>query len=109
MNEFNETESWIAITSIMKTSELIKKLPKDMIDYLFIQLRREFAPHLKDDEVRKIESLIDSLAKDVQGKCLKTALKMLGKGDQKEAIKQLENIVGKDKANIVTKLFGKRN
>jgi len=108
MNEFNETEKWIAITSIMKTSETIKKLPKEMIDYLFINLRREFAPHLKDDEVEKIESLINRLAKEVQKTCFSTATKMLGKGDQKEAIKQLENIVGKQKADIVTKLFGKR-
>jgi hypothetical protein len=109
MNEFNESEKWIAITSIMKTSETMKKLPKEIVDYLFINLRREFAPHIKDDEVKKIESLINNLAKEVQKTSFDTATKMLGKGDQKEAIKQLEHIVGKEKADVVTKLFGKRN
>jgi len=106
LTDFNETEKWIAITSIMKTSEMVKKLPKDMVDYLFIQLRREFAPHLSDEEVRNIEKEIDSLAKSVQKLCFKSATKMLGKGDVKEAIKQLTSIVGKEKSDIVSRLFG---
>lgn len=105
---FGESEKWIAITSIMKTSETMKKLPKEIVEYLFINLRREFASHLSDDEVRSIEKQIDQLAKEVQKRSLKSAMKMLGEGDKKEAIKQLTGIVGKEKANTITKLFGDR-
>ncbi|NIS94950.1 MAG: hypothetical protein GTN97_03370 [Nitrosopumilaceae archaeon] len=108
MNEFTETEKWIAITSIMKTSETMKKLPKEIVEYLFINLRREFASHLDDDQVRNIEKQIDNLAKEVQKRSLKSAMKMLGEGDKKEAIKQLTSIVGKEQADVVTKLFGDR-
>jgi len=108
MQEFNEIEKWIAITSIMKTSQKIKQLPKQHIDYLFINLRREYAPHLKDEEVKTIEKLIDRLAKDIQKSSLKTAMKILGQGDQKEAIKQVGEIFGKEDADTITKLFGQR-
>jgi len=108
MQEFNETEKWIAITSIMKTSQKIKQLPKQHIDYLFINLRREYAPHLNDDEIKNIEKLIDNLAKDIQKSGLKTAMKMLGQGDQNEAIKQIKSMFGQKDADTITKLFGKR-
>ncbi len=109
MQKFNETENWIAITSIMKTSQKIKQLPKPHIDYLFINLRREYAPHLSDDEVRNIEKLIDKLAKDIQKSGLKSAMKILGQGDQNEAIKQIKSMFGEKDANTISKLFGKRN
>lgn len=111
MSDFNETEKWIAITSIMKTSELVKKLPKDTVDYLFINLRREEAPHLSDDDVKNIEKQIMKTANQVQAMCFKSVTKIIGegKGEQNEAIKQLTSIVGKEKSDIVAKLFGKRN
>lgn len=93
----------------MKTSQRIKVLPKESIDYLFINLRREYAPHMTDEEVKNIEKLIDNLAKEIQKSGLKTALKMLGEGDQKEAIKQVHKMFGKEDADTITKLFGKRN
>lgn len=106
MVEFSETEKWIAITSIMKTSETVKKLPKEMIDYLFINLRREEAPHLTDDKVKYIEKQIMKTADEVKTMCFKSATKFLGDSDKGEAIKQLEGIVGKEKAGIIKKLFG---
>ncbi len=107
MSDFNETEKWIAITSIMKTSETVKKLPKDMIDYLFINLRRAKAPHLSDDDVKNIEKQIMKTADEVKTMCFKSATKFLGDGDKDEAIKQLTGIVGKEKSDIIKKLFGK--
>ena len=109
MTDFNETEKWIAITSIMKTSEIVKKLPKDTVDYLFINLRREEAPHLSDDDVKNIEKEIMKTAEDVKTMCFKSVTKIIGegKGEQNEAIKQLTNIVGEEKAGIIKKLFGK--
>ena len=106
MVDFNETEKWIAITSIMKTSETVKKLPKEMIDYLFINLRRAEAPHLSDDDVKHIEKQIMKTADEVKTMCFDTAKKFLGKGDINEAIKQLTGIVGEEKAGIIKKLFG---
>jgi len=93
----------------MKTSQRIKVLPKESIDYLFINLRREYAPHMTDEDVKNIEKLIDKLAKEIQKSGLKTALKMLGEGDQKEAIKQVHKMFGKEDADTITKLFGNRN
>jgi len=108
MNEvFNEYERWISIMAVMKTSETVKSLPKDVVDYLLINLRREFASGLDDDQITTVNKQIDEIAKDVQKACMKIATKMLGDGDHNEAIKQLTNIVGKDKASIITKLFGK--
>ena len=107
MTDFNEKEKWIAITSIMKTSETVKKLPKEMVDYLFINLRREEAPHLTDDEVKDIEKQIMNTADEVKTMCFKSATKFLGQGDVSEAIKQLTNIVGKEKSDTIAKLFGK--
>lgn len=107
MIEFSETEKWIAITSIMKTSETVKKLPKEMVDYLFINLRRAEAPHLSDDNVKRIEKEIMKTADEVKKMCFDSAKKFLGKGDVNEAIKQLTGIVGEEKAGIVKKLFGK--
>ena len=109
MQELNESEKWIAITSIMKTSQKIKQLPKQHVDYLFINLRRQYASHLSDEEVKNIEKLIDKLAKDIQKSGFKSAMKILGEGDQKEAIKQIDKIFGKQDADTITKLFGKRN
>jgi len=108
MTDFNESEKWIAITSIMKTSETVKKLPKEMVDYLFINLRREEAPHLTDDDVKNIEKQIMKTADEVKTMCFKSATKFLGKGDIVEAIKQLTGIVGEEKANTIKKLFGDR-
>jgi len=109
MTEFSETEKWIAITSIMKTSETVKTLPKETVDYLFINLRREKAPHLSDDKVKDIEKQIMKTADEVKTMCFKTVTKIIGegKGEQNEAIKQLKNIVGDEKAGIIEKLFGK--
>ena len=107
LTEFNEKEKWIAITSIMKTSETVKKLPKDMVDYLFINLRREEAPHLTDDDVKHIEKEIMNTAEEVKTMCMKSATKFLGSGDVNEAIKQLTGIVGKEKSDLIKKLFGK--
>lgn len=92
----------------MKTSQRIKVLPKESIDYLFINLRREYAPHIKDEEIKNIEKLIDKLAKDIGKSGLKTAMKMLGQGDQKEAIKQIKELFGQQDADTITKLFGQR-
>lgn len=107
MTDFNEKEKWIAITSIMKTSETVKKLPKEMVDYLFINLRREEAPHLTDDDVKHIEKEIMNTADEVKTMCFKSATKFLGSGDVNEAIKQLTGIVGKEKSDTIAKLFGK--
>jgi len=107
MTDFNEKEKWIAITSIMKTSETVKKLPKEMVEYLFINLRREEAPHLTDDDVKHIEKEIMNTADEVRDMCFKSAKKFLGEGDIVEAIKQLTGIVGEEKAGVIKKLFGK--
>lgn len=109
MTEFNEKEKWIAITSIMKTSATVKQLPKEMVDYLFINLRREEASHLTDDDVKDIEKQIMNTAEEVKTMCFKSATKFLGSGDQNEAIKQLSGIVGKEKSDVIKKLFGKFN
>jgi len=107
MTDFNEKEKWIAITSIMKTSETVKKLPKEMVDYLFINLRREESPHLTDDDVKDIEKQIMKTSEEVKTMCFNSASKFLGSGDVGEAITQLESIVGKEKSDIIKKLFGK--
>ena len=107
MTDFNEKEKWIAITSIMKTSETVKKLPKEMVDYLFINLRRAEASHLTDDDVKEVEKQIMKTADEVKDMCFKSATKFLGQGDIVEAIKQLTGIVGEEKAGVIKKLFGK--
>ena len=107
LTDFNEKEKWIAITSIMKTSATVKQLPKEMVDYLFINLRREEAPHLTDDDVKFIEQQIMNTAEEVKTMCFKSATKFLGEGDVNEAIKQLTGIVGEEKASVIKKLFGK--
>lgn len=106
MSKLSEFEQWIAIMSIMKTSETMKTLPKDIVDYLLINLRREFAPSLKDDNIEFVNKEINVVAKEVQKACGKSAMKMLGDGDKKEAIKQLASIVGNEKSDIISKLFG---
>jgi hypothetical protein len=109
MNSLTELERWIAIMSVMKTSESIKKMDKNNVDYLLINLRREFAPNLDDDQIEFVNKEINYVADDVKKACVKFTTKMLGEGDKKEAIKQLTGLVGKDKASIITKLFGKNN
>lgn len=106
MNSLTELERWIAIMSIMKTSENVKSMPKDVVDYLLINLRREFAPKLDDDQITMVNKEIDYVADDVKKSCFKIATKMMGEGDKTEAIKQLTGLVGKDKASIISKLFG---
>lgn len=108
MNSLTELERWIAIMSIMKTSENIKKMEKDSVDYLLINLRREFAPNLDDDKIEMVNKEINYVADDVKKACYKVATKMMGEGDQKEVVKQLEHLVGKDKAGIISKLFTKK-
>jgi len=105
-NSLTELERWIAIMSIMKTSENIKKMDKQNVDFLLINLRREFAPSLDDDQITMVNKEIDYVANDVKKLCVKVTTKMLGEGDKKEAIKQLTGLVGKDKASIISKLFG---
>ena len=48
-------------------------------------------------------------ANDVQSMCFKSVTKIIGegKGEQNEAIKQLTDIVGGEKAGVIKKLFGK--
>ena len=105
MNSLTELERWIAIMSVMKTSENIKSMPKEVVDYLLINLRREFAPNLDDDKIEMVNKEINYVADDVKKACLRIATKMMGEGDHKEAIQQLIGLVGKDKAGIISKLF----
>lgn len=109
MEKYNEREAWLVITSVMKTSARVKLLPKQYRDYLFINLRRSYAPHLTDTEVKSIEKYIDELAKNIQHSVMKNAMKMLGKGDIKEAIKHIGSIFGKDDAKEVQKMIDKES
>ena len=106
MNQLSEMERWIAIMSIMKTSENIKKMPKEAQDFLLINLRREFASSLTDDNIDFVNKQINEISKDIKGMCMKSISKFLGKSDIPEAIKQLTNIIGKDKSDTISKLFG---
>lgn len=108
MNSLTELERWIAIMSIMKTSENIKKMEKQHVDYLLVNLRREFAPNLDDDKIEMVNKEINYVAEDVKNACMKITTKMLGDSDKTEAIKQLTGLVGKDKAGIISKLFTKK-
>ena len=109
MGDYNEREAWLVITSVMKTSARVKLLPKNYRDYLFINLRKSYAPHLTDNEIKSIEKYIDELAKNIQKSVMKNAMKMLGKGDIKEAIKQIGSIFGKDDAKEVQKMIDKES
>lgn len=102
---YNEREAWLVITSVMKTSSRVKLLPKNYRDYLFINLRKSYAPHLSDTEIKSIEKYIDELAKNIQKSVMKNAMKMLGKGDIKQAIKQIGSIFGRDDAKEVQKMI----
>jgi len=106
---YNEKEAWLVITSIMKTSQRVKLLPKQYRDYLFINLRRSYAPHLTDDDIKSIEKYIDGLAKNIQHSVMKNAMKMIGKEDIKEAIKQIGSIFGKEDAKEVQKMIDKES
>ena len=107
MTEYTEIQKWIAITAIMKTSSKVKLLPKEMVDYLFTNLRREFAPNLSDEQIKGIDNFVNTTAKQVQDKSWKTATKMLAKGDQKEAITKVKEILGKEDAEEIEKILHK--
>lgn len=107
--EFNERDAWLVITAVMKTSERVKKLPKEYRDYLFLNLRRTYAPHLSDSDVRSIEKYIDGLAKNIQQALLKNVKKFLGKTDIKEAIKKLGEVTSKEDADLAKKLIDEKS
>ena len=109
MANYNEREAWLVITSVMKTSSRVKLLPKNYRDYLFTNLRRSYAPHLTDKEIKSVENYIDGLAKNIQQSVMRNTMKMLGKGDMKEAIKHIGSIFGKDDAKEVQKMIDKES
>jgi len=109
MPEFSEREKWITITTIMKTSSTSKMLPKESRDQLFLTLHREFAPSLKDEDIRDIESRINQLSRDVTQYSGSEAKKHLGQGDMKETMRQLGDLVGKDKAKEVMDKMSEQN
>lgn len=107
--EYNEKDAWLVITTVMKTSQRVKKLPKEYRDYLFINLRRTYAPHLSDKDIRSIEKYIDGLAKNIQQALVTNVKKMLGKEDVKEAIKKLGEITSKEDAELAKKLIDEKS
>jgi len=101
MTAFNEKEKWIAITSVMKTSQASKMLTKDQRDQLFLQLHRNFAPHLNDNDVQDIETQIVKLSKDIQGDIAQALTGLLGDRDKKDAFDETEKLIGKEKTDEI--------
>lgn len=101
MTDFNEKEKWIAITSVMKTSQASKMLSKDQRDQLFLKLHRSFAPHLKDNDIQDIEKEIMKLSRDIQGDIAQSVMGMLGDSDKKDAFDETEKLIGKEKTEEI--------
>ena len=101
LKPFSEYEAWIMITTVMKTSEKSKKLSKEQRDQLFLELHRNFAPSLGDNEVKHIEKNIDQLATAIQRVQIEEVMKRLGTSDKEKVFKEAEKIVGIEDVNKI--------
>ena len=101
MAVFTERENWITITTIMKTSAISKNLPKEVRDQLFLILHREFAPSLKDEDIRDIESRIVQLSREITQYSGNEAMKRVGSGDLKDTMTELGKLIGNEDAKKI--------
>lgn len=99
--EFTEKEKWIAVTTVMKTAQSSKMLSKDQRDQLFLQLVRDVAPNLTNEDRLDIEQNINKLANDIQVKLASQVMEFLGDGSKKEAFDQTEKLIGKEATDKV--------
>ena len=99
--ELTPREKWVAITSIMKTSQASKMLTKDQRDQLFLYLHRNHAPELDNPEILQIEKDVVAMGKQITDGMMGEAMKHMGTQDKKEIFEKAEEQVGKENADII--------